>query len=187
MKINLKINPNQLAQKLLDEKLSDFGYKYSILNYGEFEFLEKVPNIELNSLINDLNNYGIEIVENEKSILVQKIKDSIIEMIQNSDLIQVKTSVYLADKLNLNYNYLSNLFSEQTFTSIENFMILQKIEVVKQFLNDSNMNLTEIAHQLNYSSVAHLSTQFKNTTGITPSVFSKIIAKRKENFNTNLQ
>jgi AraC-like DNA-binding protein len=87
--------------------------------------------------------------------------------------------VYLSKKLNQSYGFLSNLFSEVTFTSIENFIILHKIEYTKQLIIKSDLTLTEIAYKLNYSSVAHLSTQFKNTTGITPSAFQRIITKRR--------
>ena len=88
--------------------------------------------------------------------------------------------MYLAEKLNHSYGYLSNLFSDVTYTSIENFIIIQKIELAKQLMIGNQLTLTEIAYRLNYSSVAHLSTQFKNTTGITPSAFQRIITKRRE-------
>ena len=101
-------------------------------------------------------------------------------MILSEEVIMVKSSVFLAEKLNHSYGYISNLFSEITYTSIENFIIIQKIEFAKQLLTINELNLTEIAFKLNYSSVAHLSTQFKNTTGITPSAFQRIITKRKE-------
>lgn len=123
---------------------------------------------------------GIEIVESQKRIFVQKIKDAIIEMIQNQESISIKSSVYLSDKLQNSYGHISNVFSEVTYTSIENFIIIQKIEIAKQMIISNELTLTEIAYKLNYSSVAHLSTQFKNTTGITPSVFQRIIQKRKE-------
>jgi len=113
--------------------------------------------------------------------LVQKIKDLIIDMVFNENAnVNVKSSVYLAEKLGHSYGYLSNLFSEVTYSSIENFIIIQKIEYAKQLLLNTELNLTEIAFKLNYSSVAHLSTQFKNTTGITPSAFQRIIFKRRK-------
>ena len=115
--------------------------------------------------------------------MVQKIKDAIVEMVFSEKGVNVKASVYLAEKLNHSYGYMSSLFSEVTYTSIENFIILQKIERAKQLIINDKMTLTEIAYKLNYSSVAHLSTQFKNTTGITPSQFQKIIQKRREKAN----
>ncbi len=101
-------------------------------------------------------------------------------MIRSGEQIQVKSSVYLSEKLGHSYGYISNVFSEVTFTSIENFIILQKIEYAKQLLILEDLSLTDVANRLNYSSVAHLSTQFKNTTGITPSQFQKIIKKRRQ-------
>jgi len=113
--------------------------------------------------------------------LVQKIKDTITEMVNSEEPLTVKSSVYLTEKLNHSYGYLSNLFSEVTYTSIENFIIIQKIELAKNLIINNQLTLTEIAFKLNYSSVAHLSTQFKNITGITPSAFQRIIAKRRLN------
>ena len=113
---------------------------------------------------------------------MQKIKDTITDMVwKDENLPNITTSAYLADKLNHSYGYLSNLFSEVTYSSIENFIILQKIERAKQMIISDNYTLTEISYQLNYSSVAHLSNQFKKTTGLTPSAFQRIIKARREN------
>ena len=180
MKVFIKFDFNAVCRKVLEDKLAQHNIKHRILGFGEVELLEKVNDSKLAALTSDLNEYGIDIIENQKSILVQKIKDTIIEMIHNSELVNVKSSVYLAEKLSHSYGYLSNLFSDVTYTSIENFIILQKIEYAKQLIVSSDLSLTEIAFQLNYSSVAHLSTQFKNVTGITPSAFQRIIAKRRE-------
>ena len=180
MKLFIKFDFNTICKKVLETKLNELNIKYRILAFGEVELLEKLPPDVYESLIDTLNNYGIEIVENQKSILVQKIKDVIIDMVFNEDsIINVKGSVYISEKLGHSYGYLSNLFSEVTYTSIENFIIIQKIEYTKYLLLTSNLSLTEIAFKLNYSSVAHLSTQFKNSTGITPSAFQRIISKRR--------
>ncbi|MDB5229088.1 MAG: AraC family transcriptional regulator, partial [Bacteroidota bacterium] len=121
-------------------------------------------------------------VDNQKSTLVQKIKDTIIEMVWLEEKLPTsKISSYIAEKLNHSYGYLSNLFSEVTYTSIENYIIIQKIERAKQMIIGDELTLTEISYRLNYSSVAHLSTQFKKTTGLTPSAFQRIIKKRRSN------
>jgi AraC-like DNA-binding protein len=180
MKAYLKFDFTKLATSFLEEKLSHFGYKYKIASFGEIEFLEPIPEDKLNEITQLLNTYGIEVIENQKSVLIQKIKDAIHEMIFSEEALNVKASVFLAEKLNHSYGYLSNLFSEVTYTSIENFIIMQKIELAKQLIVNDKLSLTEIAFKLNYSSVAHLSAQFKNTTGITPSAFQRIIAKRRE-------
>jgi len=181
MRVFIKFDFNTICNKILEEKLDEIQIKHRILGFGEVEFLEKVSNEKLNLFSQLLNNYGIEIVENQKTILIQKIKDAIVDMVFNEDsTINVKSSVYLSEKLNHSYGYLSNIFSEVTYTSIENFIIMQKIEYTKQLIINNQLSLTEIAFKLNYSSVAHLSSQFKNTTGITPSAFQRIINKRRE-------
>lgn len=181
MKVFVKFDFNTVCMKILEEKLIESLLKFKVIGFGEIEFLEKVSGEKMNSFIESIRPYGIEIVENQKTVLIQKIKDAIVDMVFNEDrTINVKSSVYLSDKLNHSYGYLSNLFSELTYTSIENFIILQKIEYTKQLIINNQLTLTEIAFKLNYSSVAHLSSQFKNTTGITPSAFQRIIKKRRE-------
>lgn len=182
MKIFLKFDFTKVCTKLLEQKLAALNIKHEVLGFGEVQFLEKISIEKLDAFSNNLQEYGIEIIENHKNILVQKIKDVIREMVFNEDeeSINVKSSVYLSEKLELSYGHLSNLFSEVTFTSIENFIILQKIEYTKELIAKNQLTLTDIAYKLNYSSVAHLSTQFKKTTGITPSAFQRIITKRRE-------
>ena len=180
MTLFFKFDFNSICQIVLEQILNDNSIKYKSVGFGEIEVLEKLSKEKQDQLQNALANYQIDIVENQKSILVQKIKDTIIDMVFNEDVVvNVKSSVYLAETLEHSYGYLSNLFSEVTYTSIENFIILQKIEFAKQLIIKQEFSLTEIAFRLNYSSVAHLSTQFKNTTGITPSAFQRIIAKRR--------
>lgn len=179
MKMYVKFDFNALCKKVLDEKLKEHGLKYRLLNFGEVEFYEPLTQEQHNLFKKNLEDYGIEIIESQKGALVQKIKDAIVELVFSDEIIPVKASIYISEKLNHSYGYLSNLFSEVAFTSIENFIILQKIEHAKALIIRNKQSLTEIAHKLNYSSVAHLSTQFKNTTGITPSQFQKIIGKRR--------
>jgi AraC-like DNA-binding protein len=118
---------------------------------------------------------GLQLMDNKKDILIEKIKNVIIEMVHYSDD-QLKTnfSNYLSSKLNLDYTYLANVFSEVVGTTIEHFIICHKIELVKQLLGYNELNLTEISWKLHYSSVAHLSTQFKKVTGVTPSSFKHL-------------
>ncbi len=180
MKAFIKFDINVLTKKLLENLLTPFGIKFRIIGFGEIEFLEKVSQEKIDEMTLILNEYGIEIIENQKSILVQKIKDTISELVNCEEPLAVKSSVYLAEKLDHSYGYLSNLFSEITYTSIENYIIIQKIELAKNLIINNQKTLTEIAYKLNYSSVAHLSTQFKNITGITPSAFQRIVMKRRE-------
>jgi AraC-like DNA-binding protein len=176
----VKFDFNALCKKVLDERLKEQGLKYRLLNFGEVEFYESFTKEQHKIFKKNLEDYGIEIIESQRTALVQKIKDAIVELVFSNEAVSVKASIFIAEKLNHSYGYLSNLFSEVAFTSIENFIILQKIEYAKVLIINNKQSLTEIAHKLNYSSVAHLSTQFKNTTGITPSQFQKIIAKRRK-------
>ena len=134
----------------------------------------------MKELRESLEDYGITIIENQKTVLIANIKEKILEMVHSEEPINVNSSVYLADKLQHSYGYLSNLFSEVTYSSIESYIMMQKIEHAKNLIIKDNLTLTEVAYKLNYSSVAHLSTQFKNVTGITPSQFQRIITKRRE-------
>ncbi|KDN56074.1 AraC family transcriptional regulator [Flavobacterium seoulense] len=186
LKLFLKTDTQFLIKKILEEKLDVFKVKYNLINNNEILFLETIDTETYNRITSVLNEYGFEIIENQKNIIVQKIKECIIEMIFNDEAPAVKSSVYLADKLNHSYGYLSNIFSEVTYTSIENFIIIQKIEYVKKLIIHHDLTLTEIAFKLNYSSVAHLSSQFKNTTGITPSAFQRILKKRVQINNQNI-
>jgi AraC-like DNA-binding protein len=186
LKLFLKTDSQLLIRKILEEKLDVFNIKYNLINTNEILFLETIDTAIYQKMALVLNEYGFEIIENQKNIIVEKIKESIIEMVFNDDAPMVKSSVYLAEKLDHSYGYLSNLFSEVTYTSIENFIIIQKIEYVKKLITHHDLTLTEIAFKLNYSSVAHLSSQFKNTTGITPSAFQRIIKKRNEITNQNI-
>lgn len=180
MIIYFKYDINAVCRKVLEEQLNKLELSYSIIGFGEFEIRETFTNEKKKLLQTNLKNYGIEILETQKSILVQKTKDAIIEMVfMEEKLPGSKVSSYLVDKLKHSYGYISNLFSEVTFTSIENFIILQKIEHAKHLIATNELNFTEVAYRLNYSSVAHFSSQFKNTTGITPSAFKRIITKRR--------
>lgn len=181
MKLFVKFDFNAICNKLLQEKLVEHQINHIVLGFGEVEVLEKISSKKLQAFSHSLRAYGIEIVENQKSILIQKIKDIIVDMVFNENAeVNVKSSVYLAEKTGYSYGYLSNLFSEITYTYIENFIIIQKIEYAKQLIIGNQLSLTEIGFKLNYSSVAHLSTQFKNITGITPSAFKRIIKKRRD-------
>jgi AraC-like DNA-binding protein len=180
VKLYLKYDVPTVCKKVLEEQLDKLNLSYNVLNSAEAEITENVPATTLNQLHAMLNAYGIEVVENQKSILVQKIKDVIIEMVYlDEELPESKISAYLAKKLKHSYGYLANIFSDVTYTSIENFIILQKIERAKELILTNNLSFSEIAWKLNYSSSAHFSTQFKKTTGLTPSAFLRIIKRRR--------
>ncbi len=182
MNIYIKHDHRRLFEIVLKEQFELLNVDYKLSGMGEINIADKTTKEQFKSLTSALSRYGIEIVDSQKSTLVQKIKDAIIEMVwDDGKLPASKISYYLSKKLNHSYGYLSNLFSEITYTSIENYIILQKIERTKKMILEDEMTLTEISYHLNYSSVAHLSSQFKKTTGITPSTFMRVVNKRKLN------
>jgi AraC-like DNA-binding protein len=156
-------------------ELDKLGLHYTRVELGEVEILEDLSDMQQNNLNDALKSCGLELMDDKKSILVEKIKAVIIELVHyTDDMIKINLSDYISQKLNHNYSYLSNLFSEVKGTSIEKFYLENKIEKVKELLVYDELNLTEIAYKLHYSSVAHLSSQFKKMTGLTPSHFKDL-------------
>jgi AraC-like DNA-binding protein len=180
MKIYIKYDINAICKKILQEQLDKLGLKYLITGLGEVEIQETISREKLQQLNDGLNMYGSEILENNKGALIQRIKDAIIEMVYlDEKQSNENISSYLENKIGLSYGHISNIFSDTTYTSISNFLILQKIERAKQLMIAQGLTTSEISWKLNYSSVAHFCTQFKNATGLTPSAFQRIINKRK--------
>ncbi len=143
-----------------------------------------IPSNKMVFLNKDLRNIGFELIDDKKGKIIEKIKNLIIERVHHSeDILKTNLSYFLADKLKLEYNYLSNLFSEVEGTTIEKYFIMQKTERVKELLVYNELSLSEIADKLNYSSVAYLSSQFKKVTGLTPSYFKSL----KENKRRNIE
>jgi AraC-like DNA-binding protein len=165
---------------VVKEELTKLGYHYVYVELGEAEVIEHVS-AEQHELIRiALLKSGLELMDDRKSILIQKIKNVIIELVHYSDEpLAINFSEYLSQKLDYDYTYLANLFSEVQGTTIEKFLIAHKIERVKELLVYDEFNLTEIAYRMHYSSVAHLSTQFKKVTGLTPSHFKQLKIKRR--------
>ena len=151
----------------------------TMLELGEVEILEELNLKQQQELKNSLRKFGLELMEDKKSMLIEKIKNIIVEMIHYSEEPPLLNfSAYLSEKLNYDYNYLSNLFSEVKGTTIEHFIIAHKIERAKELLVYNELTLTEIAEKLHYSNVAHLSNQFKKVTGLTPTFFRSMKHKR---------
>ena len=168
------------CQMVVKSELEKLGMNFSAVELGEVEIIGKVSKDQLDNLSAALRLTGLELMEDNKTILVEKIKTLIIELIHYSDeQIKINLSDYLSEKLNHNYTYLSNLFSEVKGTTIEQFYLANKIERVKELLVYDELNLTEIAWKLHYSSVSHLSNQFKKMTGLTPSHFKNLKNKKR--------
>ena len=186
MKLYIKYDINIACKVIIQEQLKSLEIGYELMEFGEIEISDSITDEQFTHLQGNLSRYGIEIINNQKSQLVQRIKDTIIEMIYEKDKLPTSTiSNYLADQLNLSYGYIANVFSEYTYTSIENFIIIQKIERAKKLIVEDGLTLTEVSYKLNYSSVAYLSAQFKKVTGLTPSMFKRIVDKRRSNSNSN--
>jgi AraC-like DNA-binding protein len=168
----------------VEEELSKLFLPFLRIELGVLEIAETIEDSQLDLLKQNLALSGLEIVEDKKLILVEKIKTVIIETIHYDDELPKKNySDYISEKLNLDYTYLSNVFSEVMGYTIQHYIIVNKIERVKELLYYDELNLTKIAFLLNYSSVAHLSNQFKNVTGFSPSFFKKT----KKNRTVNLE
>ncbi len=185
MKFYIKIDTNTACKAIVKEQFEARGIDFELLNSTEVTIKRQINDDQLSILEQQLSHYGIELISNPKNQLIQKIKDTIVTLVHEPDMPLTTISVYLSDKLNLSYGYISNLFSEYTFSSIENYFIIQKIERAKKLIIEEDLTLTEISYKLNYSSVAHLSGQFKKTTGLTPSMFKRIIEKRRESADIN--
>lgn len=179
--MNITIDYSIICKAVLQEQLDALGLPYTLKHLTEVRFKHRLTDTQKEQVEKTLGKYGIEILENPQNILVQRIKELITELVNDDDKgRKYNVSTYLSDKLNYSYAHLSAQFSEVTHSSIENFIILKKIDAAKQMIVGKNLTLTEIAYRLNYSSVAHLSAQFKKTTGLTPSTFQRIIKKRSE-------
>ena len=167
---------------MVKEELKKLGLKYELVDLGMVEIVEEITEEQRELLKKNLLRSGLELLENKKSILIEKIKNVITEMIHYSDkLPKVNYSDYISEKLGYDYTYLANTFSEVKGITIQQFIINHKIELVKEFLLYDELNLTEIAQKLHYSSVAHLSNQFKKVTGLSPSFYKRMKQKRKNN------
>ena len=161
-------------------ELAKLGLHHTVVELGEVDVIETVTSVQRDQFKSALLKSGLELMDDKKSMLIQKIKNVITELVHYSEEpLTVNFSAYLSQQLNLDYTYLANLFSEVQGTTIEKFYIAHKIERVKELLVYNELTLTEIAYKMHYSSVAHLSTQFKKTTGLTPSHFKQLKDKRR--------
>lgn len=162
------------------EVLKEMGLHFIIVDLGEVEIMEDLTETAREVLKKGLLDTGLELMDDKRAILIEKIKTIIIEMVHHTDeFIKVNFSTFLSEKLNHDYTYMANLFSEVQGTTIEQFIISHKIERIKELIIYGELNITEIAWKMNYSSVAHLSNQFKKMTGLSPSHFKQLKDKRR--------
>ncbi|MCX6220770.1 MAG: AraC family transcriptional regulator [Bacteroidia bacterium] len=180
MKLYIKYMVSNRCKLAVKEELRRLGLHYILVDLGEIEIMEDITPEQKDELRAALLRSGLELMDDKRSVLIEKIKNAIIEMVHHSDeIIKVNFSDYLSEKLSHDYTYLANLFSEIQGTTIEQFVINHKIERIKELIIYDELNITEIAWKMNYSSVAHLSNQFKKITGLTPSHFKQLKVKRR--------
>jgi len=162
------------------EALKKSGLHFIVVDLGEVEIMEDMTAEQRERLAVDLLNSGLELMDNKRAVLIEKIKNAIVEMVHHSDeILKINFSDFISRKLQYDYTYLANLFSEVQGTTIEQFIISHKVERIKELIIYDELNITEIAWKMNYSSVAHLSNQFKKVTGLSPSHFKQLKEKRR--------
>ena len=180
MKLHIKNMVSDRCKMLVKSALEKQRLHYILLGLGEVEIMETLSTAQLVQLNVELNKSGLGLIDDHKSILIEKIKNTIIELIHYSGK-QLKTnfSDYLSEKLNYDYTYMANLFSENQGISIERFLLSHRIEKVKELIVYDEMNISEIADRLHFSSTAHLSNQFKKMTGLSPSSYKNLKLNRR--------
>jgi AraC-like DNA-binding protein len=165
---------------VVKDALKKMNLHFIVVELGEIDIMEELSLLQQEELKKELLVSGLELMDDKRAVLIEKIKNIIVEMVHYSDeLPKVNYSDYISEKLQRDYTYLSNIFSEVKGITIQQFIIIHKIERAKELLLYDELNLTEISYKLNYSSVAHLSNQFKKVTGLSPSHFKQLKDKRR--------
>jgi AraC-like DNA-binding protein len=170
------------CKMVVKEELKNLGLHCIVVELGEVEIYEDLSREQHDKLKENLSRSGLELLDDKKNILIERIKAVIVEMIHYSEeLPKINYSDHISEKLNHDYTYLSNTFSEVKGITIQQYIIFHKIERVKELLLYDELTLTEISYRMQYSSVAHLSNQFKKVTGLTPSYYKQLKQKRVGN------
>ncbi len=180
MKLFVRNMACESCKVVVKEELEKLGYTPLKVDLGEVETKENIPEKEQKKLSAAIKKAGLELVKNREGLLLDQIKAVILEYVEGSQRIKVNLSAYLSKKLHYNYTFISGYFSAMQATTIENYTIALKIEKVKEMMVVDGLTLSEIADKLNYSSVAHLSHQFKKVTGLSASHFKKLRTLRRK-------
>jgi len=180
MKLYIKYMVSSRCKMVVKEELKKLGLHFIVVDLGEVEIMEDISGEMREQVKTALHDVGFELMDDKRAVLIERIKNTVVEMVHyTEEPIKVNFSDYLSEKLKHDYTYLANLFSEVQGTTIEQFVISHKIERIKELIIYGELNITEIAWKMNYSSVAHLSNQFKKMTGLTPSHFKQLKEKRR--------
>ncbi len=175
LKFYIKYMVSNRCKMAVKEELKKLDLHFIVVDLGEVEIMENISGEKLEELKQGLLNSGLELMDDKRAVLIEKIKVVITEMIHYSDeSLKINYSDYISQKLGYDYTYLSNIFSELKGITIQQFIIIHKIEKVKELIMYDELSITQIAWKMNYSSVAHLSNQFKKITGLTPSNFKQL-------------
>ncbi|WP_051957056.1 MULTISPECIES: helix-turn-helix domain-containing protein [Chryseobacterium] len=182
MKLYIKYMVSLRCKMVVHQELEKLGIKNAVVDLGLVEILDDISVKQRLMLKENLLKTGLELLDDKKSILIEKIKNTVTEMIHHSESLPKENfSDYISKKLGYDYTYLANTFSEVKGITLQHFIIINKIEKVKELLLYDELNLTEISYKLNYSSAAHLSNQFKKITGLSPSFYKQLKHKRLKN------
>jgi YesN/AraC family two-component response regulator len=180
MKVHIKYMISTGCKMLVRNVLKSMGLHFVILELGEVDIMENITTTQKERLQAELQDIGLELMEDKRTILLEKIKLTIIDLIHhNEEDKRINFSHYLSEKLMYDYTYMSNVFSEVMGISIEKYLIAQKIERIKELITYEELNINEIAWEMNYCNVAHLSNQFKKVTGLSPSQFKNLKNKKR--------
>lgn len=184
MKLYIKDMVSLRCKMVVTDELRNLGIDYSMVDMGVVEILENIRPEQRDLLKTNLLKSGLQLLDDKKSIIIESIKNLIIEMIHYSEeLPKVNYSDYISEKLGYDYTYLANIFSDVKGITIQQFIIIHKIERVKELMINDELTLTEISYRLHYSSLAHLSNQFKKITGLSPTFYKQLKDKRKQNLD----
>ncbi len=180
MKLYIKYMVSVRCKARVQAKLDDLGLHYGTVDLGEMEFKQSISLQQHAQLQQELQHLGVELLDQQQGKIIEQLKGIIMTLVLHADTLpNIKNSAYISQQMKRDYAPLATLFSETTGVTIEHSIIMHKIERVKELLLYDEMTLTKIAHKLNYSSVAHLSTQFKKVTGMTPTAFKQLKHKMR--------
>lgn len=180
MKLYIGNMVSNRCKMIVKSELEKHGLHFIMVELGEVEIMESLSAEQLESFNDSLGKSGLSVISDKKSILIERIKNTIVELVYYSDkLPRTNFSDFLSEKLQYDYTYMANIFSEVQGTTIERYLISLRIERVKELLIYGELNLTEISYKMQYSSVAHLSSQFKKVTGLTPSYYKRLRHKKR--------
>ncbi|MCL1665753.1 MULTISPECIES: helix-turn-helix domain-containing protein [Elizabethkingia] len=182
MKLYIKYMVSLRCKMVVHQELENLGIKNAVVDLGMVELWDDISLSQRTMLRENLLKTGLELLDDKKSILIEKIKNVVTQMIHYTDEFPKENfSDYISEKLGYDYTYLANTFSEVKGITLQHFIIINKVEKIKELLLYDELNLTEISYKLNYSSVAHLSNQFKKITGLSPSFYKKLKLRRLKN------